>query len=565
MAHARAATALCRTLRAGVAGALASLAFAGAAGAAAIGVNPDLTWGISSTQVSQEVSLIKQAGLTWVRASVDLSGAKTSGPGQLNAEYMNGIDAAIQTARNAGLNVLIEFDRTPYWASADPNKYSDASGYHYNHYWKYTNPQQYAGVVADLVNHYKGMGVHAYEIWNEPNKASFWPSGVSASDYTSYLKAAYPAVKSADPSSTVLMGGLMNTGSYSYLQGMYNAGARGSYDVANFHIYPGADPTHCALASDGRPTESSFCLLQGLRSEMAANGDSAPGWVTELGWSTCTQSYCATQQQQADYLTAAYRLLGGSSYAWVQNAFVYGMRDLYWDTSNAAWDSSLGILNRDFSPKPAYAALQALATGTDGGSGTPSAAGPTVTLTSPASGATVSGSIPAAASASDSHGVSKVTYSVDGRVMATDSAAPYAATISLKKVADGSHTVMATAYDTAGLKVSASVMVHTGAVAATAASARRGSVALRVARASRAHRHLGLMRAFGFTTGTRGRRIVLTIQRRSKDRWLTVRTVPVAASSTGHFGRRLRLRPGRWRVWASSAGAASAARMFRVA
>jgi len=337
--------------------------FTTASSAATVGVNSDITWGMPARDVSREVSLTTGAGIKWIRASVDLSQVEPQAAGQINAAYLAQIDSEITTARNAGLSVLLEFDRTPYWASADPAKYTDATGQHWNRYWAYANPQDYANITSALVTHFKPLGINAYELWNEPNNSSFWPSGPSATAYTALLKSSYPAVKAADPSAAVVMGGLSNKGSYLYLQGLYAAGAKGSYDVANFHIYPEGDPTSC-LTVGGRPYEGSFCLLQGLHAVMQANGDTAPVWVSELGWSTCTQdSYCYSQSQQASWITSAYRMLDSSSYSWVQAAFVYQMRDLGWDTTNAAWDSSLGLLNRDFSPKPAYTALQAVATG----------------------------------------------------------------------------------------------------------------------------------------------------------------------------------------------------------
>jgi hypothetical protein len=341
---------------------LFSVVFTAASSAAIVGVNSDITWGIPASDVSREVSLTSGAGIKWIRASVDLSQVEPQVAGQINTAYLTQIDSQITAARNAGLSVLLEFDRTPYWASADPGKYTDATGQHWNRYWAYVNPGDYASITSALVTHFKALGINAYELWNEPNNSAFWPSGPSAAAYTALLKASYPAIKAADPSATVVMGGLSNKSSYTYLQDLYVAGAKGSYDVANFHIYPEGDPTSC-LKVGGRPYEGSLCLLQGLRAVMQANGDTAPVWVSELGWSTCTQdSYCYSQSQQASWITSAYRMLDSSSYSWVQAAFVYQMRDLSWDTTNAAWDSSLGLLNRDFSPKPAYAALQAVAT-----------------------------------------------------------------------------------------------------------------------------------------------------------------------------------------------------------
>jgi hypothetical protein len=94
---------------------------------------------------------------------------------------------------------------------------------------------------------------------------------------------------------------------------------------------------------------------------MLAHHDHAPVWVTELGWSTCADPGCVTQEQQAAYLTSAFALLHRPAYRWVKAAFVYQIRDLYWDTSDLDWGSSLGVLYRDFTPKPAYAALMSVA------------------------------------------------------------------------------------------------------------------------------------------------------------------------------------------------------------
>jgi hypothetical protein len=330
----------------------------------AIGVNTDITWGISRSAIRQEVRLIKRSGVSWVRASVDLAGAEYARRGRLNPRYLSGIDHAVRSARKAGLHVLLEFERAPYWASADPSKHSDSSGHHhYNPYYRYANEADYANIASALVRRYAAMGVHAYEVWNEPNNPAFWPSGVDAAQYTALLRAAYPAIKAADPSSTVLPAGLMNQTSYDFLQGMYNAGARGSYDAENFHLYPG-NPNHCNLDSSGRQSVYSFCLLDGLRAEMTANADPAPVWLTEIGWSTCTtRRYCYSRSQQAGYLTTAFRLLRSGRYPYVQNTLIYQLRNNPFVTASWDWGSSLGLVDLDFGVRPAYKALQQVAGG----------------------------------------------------------------------------------------------------------------------------------------------------------------------------------------------------------
>ncbi|HYO51657.1 PHB depolymerase family esterase [Archangium sp.] len=84
--------------------------------------------------------------------------------------------------------------------------------------------------------------------------------------------------------------------------------------------------------------------------------------------------------------------------------------------------------------------------GTSPGDTTP----PTVNVTSPANGATVSGTLTVTASASDAVGVTKVELYVDGTLVSTDTAAPYELSWNTTTVANGSHALMARAYDAAG-------------------------------------------------------------------------------------------------------------------
>ena len=75
---------------------------------------------------------------------------------------------------------------------------------------------------------------------------------------------------------------------------------------------------------------------------------------------------------------------------------------------------------------------------------------PTTAITSPASGATVSGSVTIAASASDNVGVTRVELWLDGALAATDTSAPYSFTWNTAASANSSHTLQAKAYDAAG-------------------------------------------------------------------------------------------------------------------
>src|SRR5207244_13379077 len=75
---------------------------------------------------------------------------------------------------------------------------------------------------------------------------------------------------------------------------------------------------------------------------------------------------------------------------------------------------------------------------------------PTASLTSPASGATVSGTTTLAANASDNVAVDHVDFVVDGQTVGTATSAPYSFAWNSQSVADGTHSLAARAFDSAG-------------------------------------------------------------------------------------------------------------------
>ncbi|HVE84233.1 MAG TPA: Ig-like domain-containing protein [Myxococcales bacterium] len=96
----------------------------------------------------------------------------------------------------------------------------------------------------------------------------------------------------------------------------------------------------------------------------------------------------------------------------------------------------------------------------DGGGGGPDITPPSTSIASPASGATVSGTVSVTASATDNVGVTSVDFYLDGVLQASDAASPYAWSWSTTGVADGAHTLSSQAHDAAGnVGVSANVAV----------------------------------------------------------------------------------------------------------
>ena len=77
---------------------------------------------------------------------------------------------------------------------------------------------------------------------------------------------------------------------------------------------------------------------------------------------------------------------------------------------------------------------------------------PTVLITSPAGGATVSGTIVVTANASDDAGIAGVTFTVDGSTIGTeDTSSPYSVSLNTATLSDGTHTLGAIARNTSNL------------------------------------------------------------------------------------------------------------------
>jgi hypothetical protein len=301
----------------------------------------------TSTDLNNDLNIDQSTGASWVR--IDINWAQIQNGGPSSYDWSN-IDSVVQGAESRGLRVLGGIVYTPSWAR--PSGTSATYG---------PNPSTYAAFASAAVAHYSAMGVHAYEIWNEENTVSSWTPAPNPAAYAALLKAAYPAIKAADPSATVITGGLSpapndgtNIAPVTFLSDIYAAGAEGSFDAVGAHPY-------CWPAMPGdTDTWSAWYQMYGtspsLRSVMEANGDSAKKiWGTEYGAPTNGPSGTyVSEATQASMISQAIQLWG--SYSWAGPLFIYQGRDLGTDTSSQY--NFFGLTNYDGTPKPSFGAYQ---------------------------------------------------------------------------------------------------------------------------------------------------------------------------------------------------------------
>ena len=314
----------------------------------------DFATGVNMADLSLAY-LVNDMGLVWAKSYVNWATVESE-PGQFNwVDADNIVDAF----SDQEINILMRVHGTPDWAKPTDSPYTHPPD----------DMVDFAKFMTALARRYKGQ-VAAYEIWNEPNLAYEW--GYLEPDpaaYTKMLKAAYEAIKAVDPDALVISGGLATTGNGSddaygdlaFLQGMYEAGAKGYFDALGSHPYAYGRPPDI-IDPDGL----SLSRVVDQHEVMQANHDGqTPIWITETGWVLETSwnlgehnHFEVTQQQQAEYVSRAYTKIH-EDWPFVKAFFLFNL-----DFSTVSWypaDQPMrwyAILNPDRSPRPAYTELR---------------------------------------------------------------------------------------------------------------------------------------------------------------------------------------------------------------
>jgi hypothetical protein len=249
-------------------------------------------------------------------------------------------DRLIGDAAADGMRVIVFVDSTPCWASSAPasllhacmsGKSSKANA------WPPTNPADYAAIVRYLAGRY-GTRLAAIEVWDEPDQANqlHFAGPNKPQRYAAILRAAYPAIKQANPNVPVLAGSLVGSNGV-FLRALYAAGIKGYYDGLAVHFYS------LTLAS-----------LRSIHEVQLANGDTKPLWLDEFGWSSCwprsriqQEQACVTPRIQARNIADIFRALAHTSY--IAAAVPYKLQDLP--------QEEFGVLSSSGTRKPAFAAL----------------------------------------------------------------------------------------------------------------------------------------------------------------------------------------------------------------
>jgi hypothetical protein len=301
-----------------------------------------------------------------------------------------------------------------------------------------------------------------------------------ASQYVPLLKATYTALKAADPSTPVVMGGLTGN-DYKFVQSVYDNGGGGSFDVVATHT-----DTGCAIGSPygyyrdtpgGPISQWAFLGYRSVHDVMAANGDAGKQiWLTEFGWSStttdCQVGRWAHQKKagvgeadQAKFTTQAAHCLSQDPY--VTKALLFTLNET---ASSDPMFTDYGAI-RNGLRKPVFTAFQTFAAHGDTLPASEACGdfqAPDITIAAPTNGAVFAAALAIKASATDASGVPRISYFVDDATSEirnfTSKAAPSKLSAALtwqgaKKLAIGTHKITVVAVDPMGNVASKSVTV----------------------------------------------------------------------------------------------------------
>lgn len=227
-----------------------------------IGINQSNLVQLSQPDLDRVCTQIAAYGFTSVRFAVDW-GILANWLGKVNYGPVQRTAGALNKAGLTALPVL---------------------GIHYPHG---ATPISFAAFTKRVVGI---LGAPAYEVWNEPN---LWTFGIgSPANYLKYLRAAAKPIR--DSGAQVISAGLAaypdrqklwmrNYSPTTWLQGLYNAGENGDYDLFGYHPY--------ALTVDEKftdPTKAPYgiTVIDNLDKLRADHNDSRPYAFTEIGYDT---------------------------------------------------------------------------------------------------------------------------------------------------------------------------------------------------------------------------------------------------------------------------------------
>lgn len=312
-----------------------------------VGVHGRMTDEVEKWKIDKSVDMMVEMGSSWL---VEYFPWAYIEPAKGKYDWAHS-DLVVDAAASRGLKLIARLDMVPDWARPEgsTSRYLDEDRF-----------ADYADFAAAFASRYRGK-VHDIVVWNEPNLRFEW--GYREADpaaYTRLLKAAYIAIKAANPDVSVVAAGLaptLDTGEWglndlAYLQQMYDSGAKYYFDKMAVHAYGWRTPPD----DPASPDRVNFARTALVRQVMVSNGDADKTiLITESGWNDHPRwSKAVRPAQRVEYSLRAVQKVA-TEWPWVEAIAFWNFR-LPRDSHN--YNDYFTFVTVDFTPKAIYQAFR---------------------------------------------------------------------------------------------------------------------------------------------------------------------------------------------------------------
>jgi len=334
-----------------------------------VGANTFLHLEPSPTKLRKELTLLKQAGVGFIRQQFLWEEIEESGKGDFrnprdgSSSWIK-YDNIVDTATELDIEILARLDRPPRWATPgwSPQNPSSMS--------PPQNLDDFGDYVAAVVERYKGK-VRFFQIWNEPNLYGEWgESAPDAAEYFAMLQVAATRARAANPKAVIVLAGLApttergpnNLSDTLFLERLYILGAKNYFDIAasmSYGLFTGPND----IRVGERWTNFPRAIL--WRELMDRYGDtSKPIWATEYGWMSLPDNWEGAPGIWGNHspATQASWTVAGldrarDQWPWMPTIFVWASR---WPQATSPEDPTpwFRLMDRNFSPRPVFNALE---------------------------------------------------------------------------------------------------------------------------------------------------------------------------------------------------------------
>jgi polysaccharide biosynthesis protein PslG len=286
-------------------------------------------------------------------------------PNSASVYNWGNFDRVVQAALLRHLTLLPTLAYTPVWARPPGCRTAKCAP---------ANPNAFATFAAAAASRYAPMGIHTWEIWNEPNSAGFWQPTPNVAQYVYLLSATSSAIRAVDIHAFIVSAGLAPTATSNgniapieFFGTFANLGGISLVDAIGAHPY--SYPVPPAYKAAWNAWQEMGGTTLSIESILIAHGAASKKiWITEYGAPTNGPGAGATptnynfalqpdhvnETLQAQMANASVRLARSSSY--IGALYWYSYKDL--GTNKSSVENFFGLLRFDGSVKPAWQSLQ---------------------------------------------------------------------------------------------------------------------------------------------------------------------------------------------------------------